>query len=113
MKTIVEKLNKFVMFAIYLLLVVTMINGCNGCSSQKENVKLRKEVDSLNITVQNLKDNSYTKKELDIRMEIEGYNISKRMLYDQNAVIRTTRRPDDILIEYDTKIKELRGKLNE
>jgi len=46
-------------------------------------------------------------------MEIEGYEISKRMLFDNNTVVRTTRRPDDILIEYDNKIKELRKKIHE
>ena len=111
MKTILDNLNKFVMFAIYLLLIVTVINGCNGCSSQKENVKLRKEVDSLNISVQTLKSQSYDKAELDIRMEIEGYEISKRMLYDQNAIVRTTVRPDDRMNEYDKKIKSLQEKL--
>jgi hypothetical protein len=111
MKNIFEKLNKFVVIAIYFLLIVTCINGCNGCSSQKENVKLRKEVDSLSTTVKSLKDQTYLKKDLDIRMEIEGYEISKRMLYDQNAIVRTTVRPDDRMNEYDKKIKELQEKI--
>lgn len=113
MKNILDKLNKFVMFAIYLLLIITMVNGCNGCSSQKENVKMRKEVDSLNTTVELLKAQTYAKKELDIRMEIEGYEISKRMLYDQNAIVRTTVRPDDMMNKYDQKIKELQEKLQQ
>jgi hypothetical protein len=44
-------------------------------------------------------------------MEIEGYEISKRMLYDQNAIVRTTVRPDDRMNEYDKKIKELQEKI--
>jgi hypothetical protein len=89
-----------------------MINGCNGCSSQKENVKLRKEVDSLTIAVDALKKSSYSRNELDIRMQIEGYEVSKRMLYDQNAIVRTTVRPDDRMNAYDTKIKELQEKIS-
>lgn len=113
MKNILENLNRFVMFAIYLLLIVTCINGCNGCSARKENLKLRKEVDSLSTTVKSLQDQTYLKKDLDIRMAIEGYEISKRMLYDQNAIVRTTVRPDDRMNEYDQKIKELQEKLHQ
>jgi len=109
---ILDRLNKYVYIAIYILLVTTMINGCNGCSSQKENVKLRKEVDSLTIAVDALKKSSYSRNELDIRMQIEGYEVSKRMLYDQNAIVRTTVRPDDRMNAYDTKIKELQEKIS-
>lgn len=108
---IAEKLNKFVVYAIYALVFLTMVNGCNSCSTQKDNQKLRKEVDSLNTTVQSLKAKSYDKQQLDIRIAIEGYEISKRMLYDQNAIVRTTVRPDDRMNEYDKKIKELQEKL--
>ena len=111
MKNILDGLNKYAVYAIYALLITTLINGCNGCSSQKENVRLRKEVDSLNVTVKELKESTYDKKELDVRMSIEGYEISKRMLYDQNAIVRTTIRPDDRMNSYDGKIKELQEKL--
>jgi hypothetical protein len=53
----------------------------------------------------------YDKGELDVRMSIEGYEVSKRMLYDQNAIVRTVQRPDDRMNEYDAKIKQLREKL--
>lgn len=109
---ILDKLNRFVVIAIYLLLILTGINSCQSCSHQKENIKLRKEVDSLNTAVKALKDNTYGKQELDTRMTIEGYEISKRMLYDQNAIVRTTVRPDDRMNEYDQKIKELQEKLS-
>ncbi len=111
MKNILDKLNKFVVYAIYFLLVVSLINGCNGCNLQKEVSKLKKEDDSLKVEIQELKAKTYEKQELDVRMEIEGYEISKRMLYDQNAIVRTTVRPDDRMNEYDQKIKELREKL--
>ncbi len=112
MNNIFNALNKWVVVAIYVLLVVTMINGCNGCSSKKETNKLRKEVDSLTVEIQTLKESIYTKEQVDIRMSIEGYEISKRMLYDQNAIVRTVMRPDDRMNEYDLKIKELREKLS-
>ncbi len=108
----IEKLNKYVVIAIYALLLVTLINSCNGCRSSKDNVRLKKEVDSLNTTVKEMSVRIYDKKELDARISIEGYEISKRMLVDNNSIVRTTRRPDDVLVEYDKKIAELREKLD-
>jgi len=106
-------LNKYLTIAIYVLIALTMINGCNSCASKKESQHLRKDVDSLTIVVKDLRANTYDKKELDVRMSIEGYEVSKRMLYDNNVVVRTTQRPDDIMVGYDAKIKELRSKLHE
>ena len=40
-------------------------------------------------------------------IEIGGLKTSKRTLYDWNAVIRTTVRPDDRMNEYDQEIKKL------
>lgn len=106
-----DKLNKYVVYAIYVLAVMSMVNGCNSCNTSKEVNKIRKEVDTLEAGISNLKNHIYTKEEADTRMAIEGYEISKRMLYDQNAIVRTVMRPDDRMAEYDLKIKELREKL--
>lgn len=105
--------NKYVNIAIYVLVVLTMLNGCNTCSGRKDTQRLKKEVDSLSVEIQTLRKTTYDRKELDTRIAIEGYEISKRMLYDNNTVVRTTQRPDDIIIGYDNKIKELRAKLHE
>ena len=111
MKNILESLNKFTMYAVYFLLIVTCINSCNSCSGNKETVKLRKEVDSLSKTIDILNNSVYKKDELNIRMSIEGYEISKRILFDQNFIVRTASRPDDRMNEYDQKIKDLQEKL--
>jgi hypothetical protein len=106
-----DKLNKYVVYAIYVLAVMSMVNGCNSCNTSKEVSKIRKEVDTLDVSLNKFKQEIYTKEESDVRMSIEGYEISKRMLYDQNAIVRTVMRPDDRMAEYDLKIKELREKL--
>jgi hypothetical protein len=92
-----------------------MISFFRGCSYKKEQLRLRKEVtilsneiDSLNNNIEN---NFYDKNEFDVKLEIEGYEISKRMLYDNNAIVRTTIRPDDRMNEYDEIIKELQNNL--
>jgi hypothetical protein len=40
-------------------------------------------------------------------IEIGGLKASKRTLYDWNAVVRTTVRPDDRMNQYDEEIKKL------
>lgn len=105
-------LNKYLLWTIWLLLVVSLLNACNGCNSARRDASIRKDVDRLDSAVTTLSAKSYDKDELDTRISIEGYEISKRMLYDQNAIVRTTVRPDDRMNEYDGKIKTLREKLN-
>ena len=108
---------KYVVYAIWAIAFFTMLNFFRGCSTNKEDNANRKSVelntasvDSLNTTVQ---EKLITKDELLLLIEIEGLIISKRMLYDNNAIIRTTVRPDDRMNEYDADIKKLQKKLGE
>lgn len=111
MNKIIIKLEKFVLIPIYVIFIIALIGGVRGCSSKKENIKLRKDVNILSSKIDSLNSNIYTKEEINIVFALEGYEISKRILYDQNAIIRKVTRPDDKMNEYDLKIKELRKKL--
>jgi hypothetical protein len=105
------QLEKFMLIPIYGIFILSLFGGLRGCNSTKENTKLRKEIVELSLQIDSLRSQTYTKEQADIRFSIEGYEISKRMLYDQNAIIRTVVRPDDRMNQYDTKISELRKKL--
>ena len=113
MNKVSDLLNKYFIYALWAFLFVSLIVNFRSCGINKESRKIRQAVEVVAAEVDTLNAQVYSKKELDIRIAIEGYEISKRMLYDNNTVIRTTRRPDDILIQYDKKIKELREQLNE
>jgi len=108
-------LNKYFIYAIWAFLLVSLTVNFRSCGVVKENRKVKEEIVILQSEVDSLESsidkNIYDKEELNIRLEILGYEISKRMLYDQNAIIRTTVRPDDRMNEYDQKIKELVEKL--
>ena len=106
-----ELANRYVVYALYLLLFFSFVSTMRSCGTNKEVSKLKKEILSLNRQIQQLDSNIYSKEEINIRMSIEGYEISKRMLYDQNSIVRTVVRPDDRMNEYDQKIRELREKL--
>ena len=111
MNKIEELSKKYVVYVLYFLLIFSVIGNLRSCNTNHDIGKLRKEVTTLNHRVDSLTFNIYTKDELSTRMSIEGYEISKRMLYDQNAIVRTVIRPDDRMNEYDMKIKELRAKI--
>jgi hypothetical protein len=61
---------------------------------RKKTISLEKKVDSLNLVIQK-------------NIKIEGLKTSKRMLYDNNSIIRTVTRPDDRMNEYDQEIKKI------
>lgn len=103
--------NKYVTYALYAFLLVSLAVNFRSCGVSSNVNKLKREVKSLSVEVDSLRGNIYTKEELDTRIAIEGYEISKRMLYDQNAIVRTVMRPDDRMAEYDQKIKDLHAKL--
>lgn len=42
-----------------------------------------------------------------LKMEQEGYKMSSRALYNENAVVRTVARPDDIINGYNKEIDRL------
>jgi len=107
--------KKLLIGAGIVILFLVGFSMCKSCGAEKEQAKNRKAIDTLN---KQISVKFYTKEEIDkkfdnlqIAVQIEGYEISKRMLYDNNAIVRTTMRPDDQMNAYDQKIKELRDKL--
>ena len=78
---------------------LVLVGNCNNSRNRKEITDLQKEVDSLRVEISN----HPTRTEL----SIEGLKTSKRTLYDWNAVVRTSVRPDDRMNQYDEEIKNL------
>lgn len=104
-------MNRFGLYAIYTILALTCINSCNSCQntmSVSENTEKIESLDStLNKTNETVVDKptiEKVEKAIILQMEIEGLRTSKRTLYDENAIIRTTIRPDDKMNEYDELI---------
>ncbi len=106
-------LNNGLIYVLYIICILTVLDACNGCNIKKELTRTKKEIVKLQNEIDSLKHSTYNKKELDIRMEIEGLRISKGTLYDWNSIVRTVVRPDDRMNSYDNEIKKLEKKLNE
>jgi len=105
-----EFLKKNFIIIVTVFLLFSLLKSCND-------VRTLNEVQD---TINALKDSTYSKIEVDKKFEIQsieneiiGYEISYRMLYDNNTVIRTKERPDDIMNNYVEKIKDLKTEIDE
>jgi hypothetical protein len=112
---VTDWLNKYGVIVIISLLVLVFLQTCGTRNNSRKTLKMTEKVytklDSINLSL----NRSYiiSKEEFEILLQINGLIISKRMLYDNNAIIRTIIRPDDQMNYYDTEIKKLEDQLNQ
>ena len=84
-----------------IVLVIALLGLFKSCGDGRELSKMRKEV-------QTIKDSTYTKEELNLRLQIEGLKAEKRMIQSTDRKILDVNRQTQI----DNEIKTLEGKLN-
>lgn len=106
-----EILNKYLVYLLYVFFIVTMFNTCNGCSSNKNDEKLKKRMDSLTVEVNAFRGKIYSKEQMDIRLKILALEEEKSTLFNVNYIVLTKTRPDIRMNELDQKIKELQEKI--
>jgi hypothetical protein len=95
MKKFVE--NNFIV----IVLVIAVLTFLKGCGDGRELSKMRKEIETI-------KDSTYTKEELNIRLQIEGLKSEKRMIQSTDRKILDVTRQTEI----DNELKSLESKLN-
>lgn len=95
MKNFIEK--NFVV----IILVITILSFFKSCGDSRELTKMRKEVEFI-------KNNTYTKDELNLHLQIEGLKVEKRMIQSTDRRILDVNRQTEI----DNEITELENKLN-
>jgi cell division protein FtsL len=83
-----------------IVLVIMLLMFFKSCSDSREISKIRKEITTL-------EDSTYNKKELDIRLQIEGLKSEKRMIQSTDRKILDVTRQTQI----DQEITTLEGKL--
>lgn len=83
-----------------IVLVIVLLGFFKSCGDSREITKIRKEITDL-------KDSSYNKNELDLRLKIEGLKSEKRMIQSTDRKILDVTRQTQI----DSEISALEGKL--
>jgi hypothetical protein len=106
-KELIENILKY--FVVALIVLISF----KSCSTQKRiNREVIPRLKDMTERVERIENETLALDEVELIIEIIGYDISYRMLYDNNLVIRSTRRPDDIMNDYTQKRKQLVKKLN-
>ena len=100
--SIIENINKFGLIAV---LCLVLLNTCNTCNTHRDLYTVSDRMDSIQTQLNN------NKNEISTCIEINSLETSKRILYDQNSIVRSVTRPDDRMNEYDNQIKELQKKI--
>lgn len=111
-----EKIRLFLnKWGVAILIIMSLLIFFSTCGSKSQNERNGRRIDALEKTISSLDSTLATKvsnDEIEILLEIVTLETARRVVYDNNTIVRTTKRPDDVMNEYDVKIKELRKKLN-
>jgi len=95
-----DKLKSNLIIVISVLLLLVFMQTCKNTRILR---KIDKDLTEVKSTVNTTNQRVVPYDLFESMLKIEGINISYRMLYDNNTVIRTTKRPDDIMHSYISK----------
>jgi hypothetical protein len=82
-----------------IILVISLLTLVKTCGDSRELTKIRKEI-------KEIKDSTFTKKELEVELRISGLEAEKRMIQATDRKILDVQRQTQI----DEEIKKLRSK---
>ncbi len=82
-----------------IVLTITLLTFFKGCSDTREITKIKNEIKTI-------KDSTYTKKELNIVLQIEGLKSEKRMIQATDRKMLDVQRQTKIDEELSTLSKE-------
>jgi uncharacterized membrane protein (DUF106 family) len=81
-----------------IVLVIALLGLFKSCGDGRELSKMRKEIESI-------KDSTYTKEEMDVRLRIEGLKSEKRMIQSTDRKMLDVTRQTEIDKEIETLTK--------
>lgn len=83
-----------------IVLVIALLTFFKGCSDSREITKIKNEIKSI-------KDSTYTKKELNLVLQIEGLKAEKRMIQATDRKMLDVQRQNEIDNELSKLSKEV------
>ncbi len=107
MNSILDFLNKWgIMISLLLTLSITQ----STCGVKSKIDTLNKKVVSIETEI-HFNDSIQREKTL-VQNEIQILETARLVVYDNNTVVRSVNRPDDIMNNYDQRIKKLKEQLD-
>ena len=107
MNNIIEFFKKW---GIIMATVFSLCAMWNSCGTTGRLDRTNKYIQSLERSIHD--NDSIAMERSSIEREISNNEIAFRVVYDNNSIVRTAARPDDVMNKYSEKIKELQDKLN-
>lgn len=92
-----------------MFFIITMKIGSLNTQSIKDNkrmARIEQQLDSLT-------HNSVSKEEFNLIMQIYAAEIKRDVVYDNNSIVRTVNRPDDVMQKYNKDIEKAKQQLKE
>ena len=83
---------------VIIVLVIVLLTFFKGCGDSRELAKMRKEIEAI-------KDSTYTKKELNVELQIMGLESEKRMIQATDRKLLDVQRQTQI----EQEIKKLKS----
>lgn len=111
MKKLLDFLNKY---GILILILLGIVIVFNTCGSKGTVVTQSRRIDKVEKALKSLDSTLATKissEKMNILLQINAMEIAREVVYTNNAIVRTTIRPDDAINNYNNQIKELQEKL--
>ena len=97
-------------YGILILIVIGTIINFSTCGTKSKIDRLDKKIQILTSNIQY--NDSINNEIRHIEQDIANLEVSKEILYSWNSVVRTINRPDDLMNQYDQKIKLLQVRLD-
>jgi len=72
MKTILENLEKWIIYVLYIVCIMVIFNTCNSCSRNREQSELKKEIESQRQEIDNLSKRTITVNEMELILDENG-----------------------------------------
>jgi len=107
MARFIDFLNKKMGLLIFILIIAVMLDTCSGCNSKSEVRKARVKVDNLEKGLDDRFKKTVSPEELELMLEIERLKIAHSVVYDNNTIVRTKERPDDVMNRYMKEIEKV------
>jgi hypothetical protein len=111
MKKILEFIGKYGMLILIFMAMLIFMNTCGTKGNIERNGRRIDKVEKSLNTTDSILSLKISSDRMDILLKINALEIAREVVYTNNAIVRTTERPDDVINKYNTQIKELQEKL--
>ena len=111
MKKVLDFLNKYGNVVLIFIGLLLILNTCGTKGNIERNGRRIDKLEKAVTTTDSILSLKISSAKMDILLKINALEIAREVVYTNNAIVRTSERPDDVINDYNNQIKELQEKL--